>query len=89
MGDLISRQAAIDVLSKACQEWRGIFGRCEDGLLALPSAQPERKNPCTTCEGLKRGDTLYTSSDWDVSIEFNYIWNIKFCPVCGRELNNE
>ena len=30
--DLISRQAATDVVSEACREWRGIFGRCEDGL---------------------------------------------------------
>ena len=39
--DTISRLAAINVVSEACQECRGIFGRCEDGLLALPSAQSE------------------------------------------------
>ena len=43
MSDLIDRRAAIDVVSEACQECRGIFGRCEDGLLQLPSAQPEIK----------------------------------------------
>ena len=32
---------AIDAVSKACQEWRGIFERCEDSLLALSPAQPE------------------------------------------------
>ena len=32
---------AIDAVSKACQEWRGIFDRCKDSLLALPSAQPD------------------------------------------------
>ena len=32
---------AIDAVSKACQEFRGIFGECKDGLLALPPAQPE------------------------------------------------
>ena len=45
MSDLIDRRAAIDVVSEACQEWRGIFGRCEDGLLQLPSAQPEPAIP--------------------------------------------
>lgn len=40
MDDSISRQAAIDAVSKGCQEWRGIFGRCEANLLSLPSAQP-------------------------------------------------
>lgn len=29
---------AIDAVSKAYHELRGIFGECEDGLLALPSA---------------------------------------------------
>lgn len=37
MKDPIERQAAIDVVSKVCQEWRGIFGRCKGSLLALPS----------------------------------------------------
>lgn len=41
MGDLIDRQAAIDAVSEACFELRGVFGRCEDALKALPSAQPE------------------------------------------------
>lgn len=36
--------------------------------------------------GLEKGDTLYISSDWDGGIGFDYIHNIKFCPVCGREL---
>ena len=41
INDCISRKAAIDAVSKGCQEWRGIFGRCEENILALPSAQPE------------------------------------------------
>lgn len=43
MDDLISRQAAIDAVNDACFELRGVFGRCEDALKALPSAQPEIK----------------------------------------------
>ena len=41
MSDPIDRQAAIDVVSEGCQEWRGIFERCKEKLLSLPSAQPE------------------------------------------------
>ena len=41
MDDLISRQAAIDVASHECYELRGVFGRIEKGLNALPSAQSE------------------------------------------------
>ena len=52
--DLISRQAAIDAVSEGCQEWRGIFERCEEKLLALPPAQPEpsqiARDICTILE---------------------------------------
>ena len=41
--DCISRKTAIDAVSDACFELRGVFGRCEDALKALPSAQPEIK----------------------------------------------
>lgn len=41
MSDLIDREEAIDAVSDACFELRGVFGRCEDALKALPSAQPE------------------------------------------------
>lgn len=51
MNDLISRYAAIDAVSKGCQEWRGIFGRCEENLLALPSTQPE----IIRCKDCKHG----------------------------------
>ena len=39
--DLISRQAAIDAVSRGCQEFRGIFAECEKNLNELPPAQPE------------------------------------------------
>ena len=44
VGDTISRQAAIDAVSEACFELRGIFKECEERLLALPSAQPDYYN---------------------------------------------
>ena len=51
-----------------------------------PNAKPEQKEPCSVCEGLEDGDTLYVHSDWDGGIAFDYINNIKYCPVCGRKL---
>lgn len=39
MSDLIERQAAIEAVSKGCEEWRGIYAKCEANLLSLPSAQ--------------------------------------------------
>ena len=43
--------------------------------------------PCATCESLENGDTLYSMSDWDGGIGFDYIRDIKYCPVCGKRLD--
>lgn len=50
--------------------------------------EPELTEEACVCieRGLEKGDTLYISSDWDGGIGFDYIHNIKFCPVCGRKL---
>lgn len=53
VNDCISRQAAIEAVSKGCQEWRGIFGRCEENILALPPVQPEIIR-CRDCKHYKR-----------------------------------
>lgn len=42
--DAISRQAAIDAVSRGCQEFRGIFAECEKNLNELPPAQPTYTN---------------------------------------------
>lgn len=59
MSDLIERQAAIEAVSKGCQEWRGIFGRCEENILALPSAQPETAERTTEmAQNVSDGDLI-------------------------------
>ena len=92
MDDLISRQAAIDAI------WDGInmdiyTREVKEILEELPSA---RKAPtsdkeqlsldCSFCRQHECGDRLYESSDWDGGIGFDYIRDIRFCPICGREL---
>ena len=47
------------------------------------------KCPCCEWYDLEAGDTLYISSDWDGGIGFDYIRDIKYCPVCGRKLPTE
>lgn len=37
----ISRQEAIDAVSRGCKEFRGIFAECEKNLNELPSVQPD------------------------------------------------
>ena len=35
---------------------------------------------------LEQGDTLYYQTSWEGGIEYNYIENIKYCPICGKKL---
>ena len=44
---------------------------------------------CEFCQNHEQGDTLYESSDWDGGIGFDYIRDIKYCPLCGSLLNGE
>ena len=59
---------------------------CELAIDILGNEVKRNKKPCTICEGMESGDTLYSMSDWDGGIGFDYIRDIKYCPVCGREL---
>ena len=38
---------------------------------------------------LEQGDTLYVLRSWDGGLDFNYIWDIKYCPICGKELPDD
>ena len=58
-------------------------------VIALGAAANAAKEPCSICKNLYSGKTLYSNSDWKDGIGFEFIYNIKFCPVCGRELKNE
>ena len=70
-----------------------------DKIKSLPSVQPERKAPisykeklsldCGFCRQHECGDTLYGYSDWDGGIGFDYIRDIRFCPICGRKLYSD
>ena len=44
---------------------------------------------CEFCQNHEQGDTLYEASDWDGGIGFDYIRNIKYCPLCGSLLDGE
>ena len=44
---------------------------------------------CEFCEDHEDDDTLYDMSDWDGGIEFNYIRDIHYCPICGKKLKKE
>lgn len=77
MSDLISRQAAIEAVSEACFELRGVFGRCEDALKALPSAQ-------------KKGHWIDEETNYLCSECHRGCWvNSDYCPWCGADMTGE
>ena len=76
--DTISRQAAIDAVSRGCQEFRGIFAKCEKNLNVLPSVQPEIVR-CHKCIHWDRDTVRQNSNDerW---------WNEAICERYSNEI---
>ena len=88
MDDLISRQAAIDAVSRGCQEFRGIFAECEKNLNRLPSAERHgrwikkyRGNYlCSVC-----GAWYRTTDDYGNIIDGEMGSN--YCESCGAKMD--
>lgn len=49
----------------------------------------EEVNVCELCKpyGLEKGDSLYQRFYPD--LDFHEIFNIQFCPLCGKELKED
>jgi len=81
MNDLISRQAAIDIVEFECGEWSGLARTIVKALEQLPSAQPETAKRIV---GKSRGGmTLWYQCEMcnePVDEQDNY------CRGCGRRL---
>lgn len=102
MDELIWKQDAINVANRAdytglaIEDVKKVTDEVIKELKQLPSAQPERKAPmsykeqlsldCSFCRQHECGDTLYESANWDGGVGFDYIRDIRFCPICGRKL---
>lgn len=39
--DVVSREAVLEAVSEGCEELRGVYGRCEERINALPSVNPQ------------------------------------------------
>lgn len=51
----------------------------------------DNKAECPLCRryGIEKGDTLYQVAYPDTGIDFYAICNIKYCPLCGKELKED
>lgn len=59
---------------------------------ALDKQIPPKKNyeeDCPFCKEHEQGDRLFEASDWDNGYGFEFINDIKYCPICGKALQDE
>lgn len=78
-GKMIDRQAAIEVASRECHEFRGIFSDIEHGLKELPSTEPQKWIPCSERLPKKEKKTYWVCTDDGYQCEcrwtnVNMIW---------------
>lgn len=86
--DAVSREAVIEAVSEGCQEWRGIYGRCEELINALPSVTQKSK---TGHWILDETDNSITCDKCGCLIWANDISNgdAHYCPNCGAKMESE
>ena len=53
------------------------------------NASATNSNYCSFCSNHCKGDTLYEEGSYDWGIGFDHISDIKFCPICGKELEDD
>ena len=76
--DTISREAVIEAVSKGCQEWRGIYNRCEELINELPSiTQKSGKWKYVLDAG-----GFYICSECGCGNDYAD----NFCPHCGAKM---
>ncbi len=92
MDDLISRQAAIDIVEFECGEWRGLARTIVKAIEQLLSAHPERKKGMWLVNGDIHKECPFCGEDWDKYV-FGDVWYTgelpKFCPNCGEDMRGE
>lgn len=104
MSDLIDRQAAIDEIDEWIKAFRenghkeSAADACliQDGIIQLPSVQPERKKGTWVYGEDEYGIDGYHCDKcgffvpWDYTHTFiNYIEDYHFCPNCGADMRGE
>lgn len=80
MEDLIWKKDALEVASKECREWRGIFERIEMALKNIPAVEPKQG----TWLFKEITDDYHVTGQCSVCKERRRIDN--FCPNCGADM---
>ena len=83
--DAISREAVLEAVSEGCQELRGVYGRCEELINALPSVTQKSgkwlehsyARKCSACGSV----TCWTDDEGTPIPD-------KYCPNCGAKMEN-
>jgi rubrerythrin len=86
-GNMISRQAAIDIVTFECGEWQGLSKEITKQINALPQAQPERGKwlPDNRCGG----GYWVCSSCKHPTEAFAADVLYKYCPFCGADMRTK
>ena len=92
MSDTISRQAAISICDNAIDLWNGQLGTgalvaVRDAIMALPSAQPERKRGKWLLYAQRDGiETGSECSQCGYHIFNTPLYGHNYCPNCGADM---
>lgn len=71
--DAVSREAVLEAVSEGCQEWRGIYGRCEELINELPSVTQKSEKWIPVSEKLPSD----CNEDWvlaQIQEDNGYLW---------------
>jgi len=86
MSDLISRQAAIDIVEFECGEWSGLAKTIAEEIKQSPSAE-QKKGKWISADAMFGGVPFYCSECGENTrdtVMGKPRW--KFCPMCGAKM---
>ena len=84
--DLIRRQDALVLVSKECEEFRGVFERCKDGILSLrPAVVPVKRARWVLVQNaIVHG--YCSRCGWLAKWQETDVYGCKYCPNCGSKM---
>ena len=91
MNDLISRQAAIDIVEFECGEWIGLARTIIKSLENIPQEEMERKHgkwiKADSQQYFRKHYPFFTCSECGYRKDSQKKWN--YCPNCGARMDKD